>query len=85
MQPSAVAKVKGTIAAVMATLIIWKPTIVVMFPGFIYTSDLSTVLLTDQCVAASSGTVFVFCMVEILAAAALLKSYVGPMIFSGVS
>ena len=43
-------------------LLIWKPLFVVLFPGWVYTSDLSTVFLFQGCIGGSTQTVFVFCL-----------------------
>uniref|UniRef100_A0A0K6S8I6 Uncharacterized protein n=2 Tax=Chromera velia CCMP2878 TaxID=1169474 RepID=A0A0K6S8I6_9ALVE len=72
---------KVALAASVAVLIIWKPTIVVLFPGLIYTSDLGSVFLHDGCVGASALTIYIFCAMEVLIAALLLKVYVVPAMF----
>ena len=68
-------------AALVAILLIWKPLFVVLFPGFIYTSDLSTVFLFQGCIGGSTQTVFVFCLLEVLIACVLLKKIVVPAMF----
>ena len=68
-------------AAIVAILLIWKPLFVVLFPGFIYTSDLSTVFLFQGCIGGSTQTVFVFCLLEVLIACVLLKKVVVPALF----
>lgn len=73
--------VKPAIAGLVALLILLKPAIVVFFPGFIYTSDLESVLLMDGCIGCTTQTVFVFCLLEILVSVVLLKSYVLPWFF----
>jgi len=72
---------KPALGGLVASLLLWKPAIVVFFPGFIYTSDLTTVLLTDGCIAVTTQTVFVFCLLEIFVACVLLKSHVLPWLF----
>ena len=37
-------------ASLVVVLLIWKPLFVVLFPGFIYTSDLSKVFLFQGCI-----------------------------------
>jgi len=78
---AALGQAKVFLALLVATLLLWKPTIVVMFPGFIYTSDLSSVLLADSCINCSAQTVFVFCLLEVLIACVLLNAYVIPALF----
>jgi len=73
--------VKPAIGGLVATLLLWKPTIVVFFPGFIYTSDLTSVFLIDGCIGCTTQTVFVFCLIEILVACVMLKSFVLPWFF----
>jgi hypothetical protein len=68
-------------AALAATLLLWKPTFVVFFPNFVYTSDLTTVHLHDACIGGTTQTVFVFCLLEVLTACVLLKNYVVPALF----
>eukprot|EP00929_Paragymnodinium_shiwhaense_P057750 TRINITY_DN28909_c0_g1_i1.p1 TRINITY_DN28909_c0_g1~~TRINITY_DN28909_c0_g1_i1.p1 ORF type:complete len:390 (+),score=94.00 TRINITY_DN28909_c0_g1_i1:66-1235(+) len=72
---------KAVLAGLVATLLLWKPAITVMFPGFIYTSDLSTVFLFNACIGASTQTVFVFCLLEVLVACVLLANYAIPAMF----
>lgn len=62
-------------------MLLWKPTMVVFFPGFVYTQDLATVLLNDGCIGSTTQTIFVFCLLEILVACVLLKSHVLPWVF----
>lgn len=78
---AALQKAKTTLAFIVSTLLLWKPSIVVMFPGFIYPSDLSTVLLIDSCINCSTQTVFAFCLLEVLVACVLLNAYVIPALF----
>mmetsp|Transcript_73057 Transcript_73057/g.156486 ORF Transcript_73057/g.156486 Transcript_73057/m.156486 type:complete len:394 (+) Transcript_73057:97-1278(+) len=73
--------VKTALALLASTALLWKPTIVVMFPGFLYTSDLSTVFLSDGCIGSTTQTVFVFCLLEVLVACVLLKAHVVPALF----
>ena len=68
-------------AFLVAILLIWKPLFVVLFPGWIYTSDLSTVFLFQGCIGGSTQTVFVFCLLEVLIACVLLKKIVVPALF----
>lgn len=68
-------------AALLAALLLWKPAIISFFPGLLYTTDLTTVNVVDSCIEASAQTVFVFCLVEVLAACVLLKSIVLPAVF----
>lgn len=76
--------VKTALAALLTTMLLWKPAIVSFFPGFIYTTDLASVTLVDACIGASTQTVFVFCLVEVLVSCVLLKSYVLPAVFGKV-
>jgi len=76
--------VKTVLAALLSMLLLWKPAIVSFFPGFIYTSDLTTVTLVDACIGASTQTVFVFCLIEVLVSCVLLTSYVLPSVFGEV-
>ena len=62
-------------------LLIWKPLFVVLFPGWVYTSDLSTVFLFQGCIGGSTQTVFVFCLLEVLISCVLLKKIVVPAMF----
>ena len=68
-------------STIVAILLIWKPLIVALFPGFIYTSDLTQVFLFQGCVGKSTQTVFVFCLLEVLTACVLLKKIVVPAMF----
>lgn len=72
---------KVGLAAVLAALLLWKPAIISAFPGLLYTTDLTTVNVVDSCIEASGQTVFVFCLVEVLAACVCLKSFVLPAVF----
>lgn len=77
-------KIKTALAALLSAMLLWKPAIVSFFPGFIYTTDLTSVTLVDACIGASTQTVFVFCLVEVLVSCVLLKSYVLPSVFGNV-
>ena len=68
-------------ASLIVILLIWKPLFVVLFPGWVYTSDLSKVFLFQGCVGGSTQTVFVFCLLEVLVACVLLKKIVVPALF----
>jgi len=72
---------KSIPAGIIAFLLIWKPLFVVLFPGWVYTSDLSTVFLFEGCIGGSTQTVFVFCLLEILIACVFLQRIVVPAIF----
>jgi len=72
---------KTTLATAASVALLWKPTVVAMFPGFLYTTDLSAVFLPDGCIGSTSQTVFVFCLIEVLAACVLLKDHVLPVAF----
>lgn len=74
-------KTQGAAYFVLAALLLWKPTIVVLFPGLVYTTDLTTVFLSDGCIGSTSQTVFVFCLLEVLVACVLLKGYAVPVLF----
>jgi len=71
----------GVLALVAANLLLWKPTLVVIFPGFLYTSDLTSVFLFDACINCTTQTVLVFCILEVLVACVLLKTYVSSWFF----
>ena len=68
-------------ATLAVILLIWKPLFVVLFPGWVYTSDLSTVFLFQGCIGGSTQTVFVFCLLEVLISCVLLKKIVVPAMF----
>ena len=72
---------KSIPAAIIVVLLIWKPLFVVLFPGWIYTSNLSEVFLFQGCIGGSTQTVFVFCLLEVLIACVLLKKVVVPALF----
>lgn len=71
---------KAYLAAFFALLLLFKPTIVVMFPGFIYTKDLTKVFISENCIGSGNMNVFVFCFLEVLFACVLLKNYVIPVL-----
>ena len=72
---------KSIPASIIVVLLIWKPLFVVLFPGWVYTSNLSEVFLFQGCVGGSTQTVFVFCLLEVLIACVLLKKIVVPALF----
>lgn len=72
---------KLLLAVTASILILWKPTLVVIFKDYFYETDLSTVCLHDACIGSTTQTVFVFCLLEVLVAAVLLKNFVVPALF----
>ena len=72
---------KSIPAAIIVVLLIWKPLFVVLFPGWVYTSDLTQVFLFQGCIGGSTQTVFVFCLLEVLVSCVLLKQIVVPALF----
>ena len=69
------------IASIMVVVLLWTPIFVVIFPGWIYTSNLSEVFLFQGCIRWSMHTMFVIFFSEIVIAAHLLKFSVSPVIF----
>lgn len=67
---------------ILSVLILWLPTLVVGFKDYVYETDLSAVQLHDACLGSAMQTVFVFCLLEVLIAALLLKNLVVPSFFS---
>ena len=72
---------KSLPATLIVILLIWKPLFVVLFPGWVYTSDLSKVFLFQGCIGGSTQTVFVFCLLEVLISCVLLQQIVVPALF----
>jgi len=72
---------KSIPAGLIVVLLIWKPMLVVLFPGWVYTSDLTQVFLSQGCIGSSTQTVFVFCLLEVLVSSVLLQKLVVPALF----
>ena len=72
---------KSIPATLIVILLIWKPLFVVLFPGWVYTSDLTKVFLFQGCIGGSTQTVFVFCLLEVVISCVLLKKFVVPALF----
>lgn len=75
-------RVKVLAALLFATLILAKPFLVVLFQGFVYSTDLNSVYLSSACIGTTTQTVYVFCLLEVLIACVLIKNYVVPAIFA---
>ena len=77
----AISTTKAILSLVLGILITWKPAIVVQFPGFLYTSDMTKVFVVEGCVEYSNATVAIFCLVEVLLTAYLWQKYLVPWCF----
>eukprot|EP00501_MAST-03F_sp_TOSAG23-6_P001993 GSMAST32.ASY1.ANO1.2078.1 assembled CDS len=75
---------KSIPASIAVVLLIWKPLFVVLFPGYVYTGDLTKVFLFQGCIGGSTQTVFVFCLLEVLISCVLLKDIVVPSVFGAL-
>ena len=69
------------LAGVFVVLLMGQPLFLVLIPGWVFTSDISTVLLYRGCIGSSTLAIFVLCMLKVLLASWLLRKLVLPAVF----